>query len=90
MEALISPEQVISNVGTHTAPQRLLKKRYSVRIEFEQAGSLGNGRLVYFAVYCYYYEQSSLLNFWVLADVILAFCSDHWFQSATLGLYTSF
>lgn len=63
VEALISPEQVISNVGTHTAPQRLLKKRYSVRIEFEQAGSLGNGRLVYFAVYCYYYEQSSLLNF---------------------------
>lgn len=41
IEALISQDKVVSDVGTHTAPWRLMKKRYSVRIEFEQAGSLG-------------------------------------------------
>ena len=35
-------EEVLSNVGVHGARWRLLRKRYSIRVEFEQAGSLGN------------------------------------------------
>jgi hypothetical protein len=34
-------EEVLSDVGVHGAQWRLLRKRYSIRIEFEQAGSLG-------------------------------------------------
>ena len=41
VEPLISEDDVISNVGTHTSQWRLLRKRYSIRVEFEQAGSLG-------------------------------------------------
>ena len=41
VEPLISDDDVISNVGTHTSQWRLLRKRYSIRVEFEQAGSLG-------------------------------------------------
>ena len=35
-------EEVLSDVGVHRAQWRLLRKRYSIRVEFEQAGSLGN------------------------------------------------
>jgi hypothetical protein len=34
-------EEVLADVGVHGAQWRLLRKRYSIRVEFEQAGSLG-------------------------------------------------
>ena len=41
VDPLMEREEVLSDVGVHQAQWRLLRKRYSIRIEFEQAGSLG-------------------------------------------------
>ena len=42
VDPLMEREEVLSDVGVHGARWRLLRKRYSIRVEFEQAGSLGN------------------------------------------------
>ena len=40
VDPLMDREVVLSDVGVHGAKWRLLRKRYSIRVEFEQAGSL--------------------------------------------------
>ena len=41
MDPLLSKEEVLAGGGVSQARWRLQRKRYSVRVEFEQAGSLG-------------------------------------------------
>ena len=41
VDPLMERDEVLSNVGVHQAQWRLLRKRYSIRVEFEQTGSLG-------------------------------------------------
>ena len=41
VDPLMERDEVLSNVGVHQAKWRLLRKRYSIRVEFEQSGSLG-------------------------------------------------
>ena len=44
VEPLLSEEEVLKEGGVHQARWRLQRKRYSVRVEFEQAGILGTCR----------------------------------------------
>lgn len=41
MDPLLTKEEVLKEGGVHQARWRLQRKRFSVRVEFEQAGSLG-------------------------------------------------
>lgn len=41
VEPLLSKEEILEEGGVHHAHWRLQRKRYSIRVEFEQAGSLG-------------------------------------------------
>ena len=41
VDPLMERDEVLSDVGVRQAQWRLLRKRYSVRVEFEQTGSLG-------------------------------------------------
>ena len=41
IQSLASREEVIANVGSRQARWRVLRKIYALRVEFEQAGSLG-------------------------------------------------
>ena len=41
VEPVLSKEEVLSRAGMHNAEWRLVRKRYSIRVEFDQAGSLG-------------------------------------------------
>ena len=43
VEPLLPEEEVLEVGGVHHAHWRLQRKRYSVRVEFMQAGSLGKG-----------------------------------------------
>ena len=42
MTPLMSKEEVLTEVGVHQAQWRLQRKRYAIRVEFVQTGSLGN------------------------------------------------
>ena len=41
VDPLMERDEVLADVGMHQAKWRLLRKRYSIRVEFEQTGSLG-------------------------------------------------
>ena len=41
VDPLMEREEILSSVGVHKAQWRLLRKRYAIRVEFEQTGSLG-------------------------------------------------
>ena len=41
VDPLMERDEVLNDVGVHQAKWRLLRKRYSIRVEFEQGGSLG-------------------------------------------------
>ena len=42
VDPLMERDEVLLDGGVHQAQWRLLRKRYSIRVEFEQTGSLGN------------------------------------------------
>ena len=56
VDPLMERDEVLSNVGVHQAQWRLLRKRYSIRMEFEQTGSLG----MYYTRIPYTYTQKFL------------------------------
>jgi hypothetical protein len=64
MDPLLSEEEVLREGGVHHTHWRLQRKRYSVRVEFEQAGSLGTSmfKTAYFNLLLTLWTFNSTLN----------------------------
>ena len=52
VQSLASREEAMANFGSRQASWRILRKIYALRVEFEQAGSLGECNYIRNLEYC--------------------------------------